>query len=268
MGRGQDLDLHQDEPLDGSETRGRVVLHFSPHPDDELIAAPATLMALRDAGWRIINVACSLGRAGQRRRRETELREACHRAGFELCVPKRPVPISPSGDSLATQVELTDLAGEVLARVAPAIVLSPGPGDLHRSHQVVFRAVRDAIAERGPAAPRWWMWALWGSLPQPTLGTAFGQERLEEALAALAAYEGELARNDYRRLVRARAEMSAVLAPELLFGFGSAARSEAGYVELLTEVALSEARWLLGRPRWLDIEAPLCDPSQVEATVP
>jgi len=224
-------------------------------------------MALRDAGWRIVNVACSLGRAGQRRRREAELREACQRAGFELCVPKRPVSISPGCDALAAQAELTDLAGEALARAAPAIVLSPGPGDLHHGHQLVFRAVRDAIGERGPAAPRWWMWALWGSLPQPTLATAFDKQRLEEALAALAAYEGELARNDYRRLVRARAEMSAVLAPELLFGFGSTARSETGYVELLTEVAFSGARWLLGRPRWLDVEAPLCDPSQNEATV-
>ncbi len=268
MGRGKDLDLHEDEPLDGSETRGRVVLHFSPHPDDELIAAPATLMALRDAGWRIINVACGLGGAGQRRRREAELREACKRARFELCVPSQTLSISKSNDAPAAEGELTDLADEALARAAPALVLSPGPGDLHRSHQVVFRAVRDAIAERGPAAPRWWMWALWGSLPQPTLGTAFGEERLEETLAALAAYEGELARNDYRRLVRARAEMSAVLAPELLFGFGSAARPEARYAELLTEVALSGARWLLGRPRWLDVEAPLCDPSQVEATVP
>jgi LmbE family N-acetylglucosaminyl deacetylase len=27
-----------------------LVLHLAPHPDDELIGAPATLMALRDAG--------------------------------------------------------------------------------------------------------------------------------------------------------------------------------------------------------------------------
>jgi LmbE family N-acetylglucosaminyl deacetylase len=235
------------------ESPGKVALHFSPHPDDELIAAPATLMALRDAGWRIVNVACSLGREGQRRRREAELREACRRAGFELWAPETE--------------ELGDLAGEALARVAPALVLSPGPGDLHHGHQAVFRAVREAIGARGAAAPRWWMWALWGSLPQPTLGTAFAEERLEEVLAALAAYEGELARNDYRRLVRARAEMSAVLAPELLFGFGSADRPPAAYVEMLTEVALSGDRWLLGRPHWLDIDAPLRDPGPVEAVV-
>jgi LmbE family N-acetylglucosaminyl deacetylase len=249
------------------EPSGKVALHFSPHPDDELVAAPATLMALRDAGWRVVNVACSLGGAGQRARREAEMREACRRAGFELCVPGKPGSISPGVDPPAAQAELTDLAAEALARAAPALVLSPGPGDLHHSHLVVFRAVRDAIASRGPEAPRWWMWALWGSLPQPTLGTAFGEDRLEEVLAALGAYESELARNDYRRLVRARAEASAVLAPELLFGFGSTADAKTGYAELLTEAALSGARWLLGRPRWLDVEAPLCDPPAGADTV-
>ena len=39
-----------------------AVLAVSPHPDDELLGAGATLMALRDAGWRVINLAASLGR--------------------------------------------------------------------------------------------------------------------------------------------------------------------------------------------------------------
>ena len=61
-----------------------IVLHCAPHPDDEAIGAPATLMALRDAGWRVVNLACGLGDPGRRRLREAELREACRLAGFEL----------------------------------------------------------------------------------------------------------------------------------------------------------------------------------------
>ena len=38
------------------------VLHISPHPDDELMGAPATLMALRDAGHEVTNLALTLGR--------------------------------------------------------------------------------------------------------------------------------------------------------------------------------------------------------------
>ena len=37
----------------------RTVLHLSPHPDDEIAGMPATLMALRDAGWRVVNVAAA-----------------------------------------------------------------------------------------------------------------------------------------------------------------------------------------------------------------
>ena len=42
---------------------------------------PATLMALRDAGWRIVNLACGLGRPAQHQRRRAEVEEACRRAG-------------------------------------------------------------------------------------------------------------------------------------------------------------------------------------------
>ncbi len=121
--------------------------------------------------------------------------------------------------------------------------------------------MRDALSEHPDAAPRWWMWALWGTLPLPTLGTAFDQVRLDEILSALSAHRGELARNDYRLLVKARAAMNASLAPELLFEFGTRRSSDAPYAELLTEVALSDERWLLGPARWLDPDAPLADPT-------
>jgi LmbE family N-acetylglucosaminyl deacetylase len=79
-----------------------TVLHLAPHPDDEAIGSPATLMELRDAGWRVVNLACSLGEGTQKGRRENEVREACHRAGFELCIADvlipalRPVRTSPA----------------------------------------------------------------------------------------------------------------------------------------------------------------------------
>ena len=51
----------------------RTILHLSPHPDDEIAGAPATLMALREAGWRVVNVACGLGRPAQHQRRRAEV---------------------------------------------------------------------------------------------------------------------------------------------------------------------------------------------------
>lgn len=240
--------------------RGASVVHFSPHPDDELIGAPATLMALRDAGWRVVNLACGLGRPDQHARREAELLEATARAGFELRIERPPVAMSSGDDRAAAHERLLAIVRRELDDLAPRIVVSPAPGDRHPAHGLVGAAVREALAERGDEAPRWWMWGLWSPLPLPTLATAFDAARMEEILSALAAHGGELARNDYRRLVRARAEMNASLAPELLFGFGSAAAPEVRFAELLTEAARSDDRWLLGRARWLEAGAPLVAP--------
>lgn len=241
-----------------------VVLHCAPHPDDELIGAPATLMALRDADWRVVNLACSLGRPEQRSRREAELREACRLAGFELRVPARTAAISSDDDPIAARAELRDLVREAVADLGPQLVISPAPHDRHHGHELAARAVGDVLNEQREPAPRWWMWGLWASLPLPTLATAFDQKRLDEILHALSAYTGELRRNDYRQLVKNRAAMNVSLGPELLFGFGEAAPA-VPYVELLTEVVPSDGGWLLGKARWLDPASPLMSPSEVVA---
>jgi LmbE family N-acetylglucosaminyl deacetylase len=244
-----------------------VAVHFSPHPDDELIGAPASLMALRDAGWRIVNVPCGLGRPDQHERRKAEVREAARLARFELRFPAEPTAISLEDDRSTAEAAISEIAREAIADLRPELVVSPSPRDRHHGHEVVARAVRAALAEADKAAPRWWMWALWGSLLQPNLGIAFDEARLEEILEALAAYPGELERTDYRRVVRARAEMTASLSSELLFGFGAPVAAEVAYAEVLTEVAFAARRWVLGTPRWLDPESPLPEPSLAEAAV-
>lgn len=226
----------------------RTALHLAPHPDDELIGAPATLMALRDAGWRVVNLACGLGAPEQRARREAELREACRLARFEL-------RIAGPGEEPAAAI------AAAIAELEPALVVSPCPQDRHPAHLRVAGAAAEALARVPVATPRWWTWALWGWLPQPTLATAFEESRLQEILAALSAHRGELARNDYRRLVRGRAEAAACLAPELLFGFGADTGDPAPvYAELLSEQVPAAAGWQLGAPRWLDPENPFSGP--------
>jgi LmbE family N-acetylglucosaminyl deacetylase len=232
-----------------------AVLHLSPHPDDELLGAPATLMALRDAGWRVVNLACGLGAPEQHRRREGELREACHRAGFELLLPEPPPPLSGDGDPAAAHAALAEAIAAAVDEVKPGVVVSPGPGDRHPTHELDALAAAEVLGECGAEAPRQWLWALWGAPPRPTLATGFDRGRLDEILHALEAHSGELERNDYARLVRARAEASACLAPELLFGFGSEAAPGPAFAELLTEVLPGEEG--PGAPRWLDPAAPL-----------
>jgi hypothetical protein len=79
----------------------------------------------------------------------------------------------------------------------------------------------------------------------------------------LGAHAGELARNDYGALVRARAKANRVLGAERVFGYGSAAR-EQPLAELLTEAVMLEGEWWAAPARELDPQAPLASPGVVD----
>jgi LmbE family N-acetylglucosaminyl deacetylase len=233
-----------------------TVLSVSPHPDDELIGAGATLMALRDAGWRVINLACSLGRPEDRGRRLVELTDACRLARFDLVIPEG-LPSIGAGDDLtlaqrvlsATFVDAVDSSGAELT-------IGPSPHDNHHGHEVVGRALRDAVQARGKPA-QVMFWGLWGDLPLPNLLVPFDAARLAEIQRALAAHAGELARNRFDRLVESRAATHAVLGPERVFGFGTRG-ADHQYAELLTDVSWSsEEPWRLTAPRVLDASQPM-----------
>ena len=231
------------------------VLHVSPHPDDELLGAPAALVALRDGGARVVNYAVGLGRPGDRARRLGELRTACARAGFELVVADPPHGISRDDDLGAAEERLAAEVAGLVQEGAVDLVVSPSPHDRHHGHEVVGRAVREALRARGDG-PAWWMWGLWASLPLPTLYVPFGAAELERIRHALAAHSGEVRRNDLLDLLEARARTNAVLGAELVFGFGSAGPG-ARYADLLTEVRRDGGAWRLGAARTLDPDAPL-----------
>jgi LmbE family N-acetylglucosaminyl deacetylase len=223
-----------------------TVLHVAPHPDDEMLGAPATLLRLLAAGHRVVNLACSLGRPDEEERRRRELAEACRRAGFELELIEPPLRISRDDDLGTAQQRLTDEVRRRVEALAVGLVVAPTPHDGHHGHEVVGRAVRDALAADG--APRLWLWALWAELPLPTLFVPFGEQELERATHALAAHAGEVGRNDYVDLLRCRGVTSRVLGAERVFGFGAPGR-DVPYAELLTEVAFAGDEWWAGAPR-------------------
>ena len=165
-------------------TDGRVVVHVSPHPDDEAIAAGMTLAALAGRGWQVVNLLLSAGRPGDEARRLAEAHEAARRGGYRL--------------EVGTDIQAA------LDRHRPALVISPQPHDVHPAHEAVGRAVRELLAAQ-PDPPVWWMWGLWADLAVPTLYLPFDDDDLAAALQCSRRTAGELARNDYRRLVRGRA---------------------------------------------------------------
>jgi len=217
-----------------------LVLHASPHPDDELLGAPATLMALRDAGHEILNVACSPTSPERR----PELEEACERAGFALVV-------------LDDRRPLADALRALCEERAPALVVGPSPHDRHPRHEQVGHALVELAPER------LWLWALWGELPFPTTVVEYGDERLAEIQGALEAHQSQLSRNDYRRLVAGRGAAATVLLAELAFGFG-APGLDGPYAEATTEVVREGDSWLLGASRKLAPADPFADPTSTD----
>ena len=236
------------------------VLHVSPHPDDELVGAPAALLALRDAGHTITNLALSLGRPDDHDRRRAEVVEACRRARFELVITDPPIAMSANDDrELAEDRVRAQLTAALDGSDAPDLVVGPSPHDVHHAHELVGRAIRDVLAERDDA-PAWWMWAIWGDLPFPTTVTTFDDARATEIAEDLSAHEGEMARADHRVHVDARGRLTAITAAERVFGFGAPALG-ADRAEVVTEVARRDGEWVLGPPRALDAAAPLSRPT-------
>jgi LmbE family N-acetylglucosaminyl deacetylase len=249
------------------------VLHLSPHPDDELIGAPATLMGLRDAGHEVMNLACSLGNPEQHERRRAELERAMELARFAWQEMDPPLPISGGDDLGESQKTLAAKVEELVKNDGYHLVVSPTPHDGHHGHEVVGRAAAEAL-ERLPNPPRWWMWSLWADLPLPTLFVLFDEARKDEILRALKEHAGEVERSDYPAVVEGRSRAARVLGVERAFGWGEPKKGgphawlldePRPYAELLTEAVRQDDEWFACRPRVPDFDDPL---SSAESAVP
>jgi LmbE family N-acetylglucosaminyl deacetylase len=228
-----------------------TVVHVAPHPDDEALGCPGVLLHLRDRGWKVVSVLTSQGFPSQWERRKAEFSEASRRADFVPVFLDPPLPISLTDDlALASDRVAAELPLIIAAHDA-TVVVSPSPHDVHHGHECVARGVQRAMEDLPPSV-RWWMWGIWGDLPAPNVFFPFGEAELSRMLHILEAYEGELERNDYRRLLTGRATTNAVLGSERVFGFGSPAASSLPYAELLTEVRRQGGRWMASEAHRLD----------------
>jgi LmbE family N-acetylglucosaminyl deacetylase len=245
---------------------GRMrVLHLAPHPDDEVLGAGATLLALLQAGHEVTNLAVSLGRRGDRERRRHELERACGQLGLPLEVLEPPLDMSGGeGDDLDAAEERLDASlRERLS--AYDLVIAPSPHDQHPGHELVGRAAAQAVAQQVSDPPRLWLWSLWSSLALPTTIAGFDEPALVRLDRALREHRSQLERNGYDRLLRAKAIVDAVLGPERVLGFAGS-RLGHPYAELTCELVRVGQKWLLGASRELDPAHPFPSPTSVDAT--
>ena len=220
----------------------RTALHVSPHPDDEVLGCGATLLALRRAGWRVVNLTCSLGRDTDRDRRRGELKAAETVLGLEGRVADPLVDIGSADDLRLAEDRIVDLVESTAGDIGADLVVSPHPQDAHHGHAVVGRAVA-----RSARFSRWWAWGLWRDLPAPNRYVAYSRSSMNRLEAALACHAGELARNPYQDALIGRGRVQAVLGAERVAGFGSGPLSALDFADLLEERVRTPSGWHLAR---------------------
>ncbi|PBI91968.1 GlcNAc-PI de-N-acetylase [Rhodococcus erythropolis] len=125
----------------------REILHISPHPDDEAVGAPATLLALRDKGFEVTNIVTSLGAPADRDRRRAEVLEAGRIGDFRVKILDDVIAGAPADYEAAVTAAILTASSR-----APVILVSPSPHDKHPRHEAVGRATAAAAKKLGAEA--------------------------------------------------------------------------------------------------------------------
>lgn len=211
----------------GREASPGHCLIFAPHPDDECIVGALPLRLQQEAGWRVSNVAVTLGSNPERREsRWAELLDACDvlgfgciRVGVDGLTDVRPDTAEREPALWAAHV--ASIAA-LLAAQRPALVLAPHELDDNPSHRGVYRLVVEALAEARLdtvlAHTEFWSTQ---SAPNALVQTSIADTA--RLIAALERHTGEIERNPYHLRLPAFLADAVRRGGELVQGAGEAA---------------------------------------------
>lgn len=213
----------------GAGTSGKPTPHvlvFAPHPDDECIVGALPLRLRQEAGWRVTNIAVTLGSKQERRgERWTELGAACDVLDFDLRLLAADgfEQVKPEAADARTPLwqQQVRLVAELLAAEKPALILIPHAGDGIPTHIGVHRLVTEALAQaRIDTVVA--QTEFWATQPGPTTLIETGQRDTARLVRALACHHGEIARNPYHLRLPAWMADNVRRGGELLAGPGEA----------------------------------------------
>ncbi len=179
------------------------VMIFSPHPDDECIVGGLPLRLMKENGFRVINVAVTLGSHQERRQgRLKELKAACSHLGFDL------LETAPDGlekikqatrDKLGSEwSQSVDCIKSILKTHLPRLILLPHQLDQNSTHMGTFCLVMDALRGLGPSFNCFIAETeFWSPMKHPNLMVQSSVEDVGQLMAALSFHVGEVSRNPY-----------------------------------------------------------------------
>jgi LmbE family N-acetylglucosaminyl deacetylase len=200
-------------------------LIFAPHPDDECIVGALPLRLRQEAGWRVSNVAVTLGSNPARRAsRWAELQDACAVLGFD-CIRVGEDGLSDVRADTAErlprlwQVHVEAIAA-LLAKHRPALVLAPHALDDNPSHRGVHRLVVEAIATARLDTVLAHT-EFWATQPAPNALVQTSIADTARLITALERHAGEIARNPYHLRLPAFLADAVRRGGELVLGAGA-----------------------------------------------
>jgi LmbE family N-acetylglucosaminyl deacetylase len=234
-----------------------VCLVFSPHPDDEALVGGLPLR-LRAAGWRVVNVAVTLGsRLDRRAARWQELQASCRVLGFEL-VAASSAPGTGLEDirTAAHAAQHPDWRAavqrviDVMARYQPRVVVCPHEMDGHDVHMATSQLVLQALAGVPALSPHLLLSEYWNTQLQPQLMVGLTDQLVGQMMLATAMHAGEVSRQPYHLTLPAWLMDSARRGAERVGGPG-AANSGMGYAALYGWRRRAGSEWVAMPPRML-----------------
>ncbi len=187
---------------------GRTALIFAPHPDDEAIIGALPLRLQREAGFRVVVFAATLGsRPDRREARWRELEAACAALGFDLITPDRAglERITPAGRAEDPDRWRRGVAASVplVAQLRPDVVFLPHDADWNQTHIGVRELALDTMRATPGLRCSVVETEYWGAMAAPNLMIESSASDVAELVAALSLHVGEVARNPYHLLLPA-----------------------------------------------------------------
>jgi LmbE family N-acetylglucosaminyl deacetylase len=212
-----------------SHSGGPLMLLFSPHPDDEVITGGLALRLLREAGWRIVNVAVTLGSAPARRAaRAEEGRACCEFVGFEQILAEpaglERINLESRAGEAARWARCVQRIADILALHAPRAICFPHADDWNATHVGTHHLVVDALKSLGPGfAVDSVETEFWGAMKTPNLMLELAAGEVASLVTALTFHVGEVQRNPYHTSLAAWMIDNVRRGSELVLGPGAAA---------------------------------------------
>jgi len=184
---------------------------FSPHPDDEAISGALAWRLRHECGWRVVNVAVTLGSRPERRAaRWAEAQACCDHLGFELLAASGAPgtglegvrPADAHSHSAAWQASVA-AAVSVLKHIQPRLLICPHELDGHDAHIGTSLLARQAVALSGLPLVDVMLSEYWNTQLRPQLAVGLQATDVATLMDALCLHAGEVSRHPYQRLLPA-----------------------------------------------------------------